>query len=49
MNLWFKTMWVMALALLVVGCVSHRSRVDCEGHLKPINAPAPAKPASAHP
>ena len=49
MNRSFKTMRVMALALLVVGCASHPSRVDCEGHLKPINAPAPAKPASAHP
>jgi hypothetical protein len=49
MNLSFNTMWAMALALLVVGCASHPSRVDCEGHLKPINAPAPATPASAHP
>ena len=31
----------MALALVALGCASHPQRVDCEGHLKPINAPAP--------
>jgi hypothetical protein len=44
-----KTIWALALALLVVGCASHRTRVDCDGHLKPINAPAPAKPTRVHP
>ncbi len=48
MNLSFKTIWAMALALLVVGCASHRTRVDCDGHLKPINTPAPTA-KSAHP
>jgi hypothetical protein len=37
-----KTVWALALALLVFGCASHPRRVDCEGHLKAINPPAPA-------
>jgi len=32
---------VMVLVLLTCGCSAHRTRVDCEGHLKPINPPAP--------
>jgi hypothetical protein len=48
MNLPFKTIWALALALLMVGCASHRTRVDCDGHLKPINTPAPTA-KSAHP
>lgn len=32
---------VILLALLIAGCSAHRTRVDCEGKLKPINAPAP--------
>jgi hypothetical protein len=39
--------------LLLVGCSAHRTRVDCEGHVTPINAPAPAlsspKPPSTAP
>jgi hypothetical protein len=31
-----------ALGLLAAGCSVHRTRVDCEGTLRPINAPAPA-------
>jgi hypothetical protein len=30
----------VALALLAVACSAHRTRVDCDGHLKAINAPA---------
>ena len=41
------------LLLLTLGCSAHRTRVDCEGHVTPINAPAPAlsspKPPSAAP
>ena len=48
MNLSFKAIWVLVLALLVVGCASHPKRLDCDGHLKPINAPAPAKSARSH-
>lgn len=32
---------VMLCGLLIVGCAAHRTRLDCERHLKPINAPAP--------
>jgi hypothetical protein len=40
----------IALALLVVGCSAHPRRVDCDGHLRPINPPAPVAPAKgAHP
>jgi hypothetical protein len=38
------------LALLLAGCSSHPTRVDCEGHLRPINAPAPVTSQGAsHP
>ena len=41
------------LLLLTLGCSAHRTRVDCEGHVTPINAPAPAlsspKPPSEAP
>jgi hypothetical protein len=36
---------ILALVLLMLlGCTAHPKRVDCEGHLQPIN---PASPASA--
>jgi hypothetical protein len=46
-----KTLFKVSLVtlLLLLGCASHVKRVDCEGHLRPINAPAPAEPAGAHP
>jgi hypothetical protein len=44
-----KAIVFLVLALGTVGCASHRGRVDCEGHLQPINAPAPAKPTGTHP
>ena len=41
------------LLLLTSGCSAHRTRVDCAGHVTPINAPAPAlsspKPPSGAP
>jgi hypothetical protein len=38
------------LVLILAGCSSHPRKVDCEGHLRPINAPAPANSSSAvHP
>jgi hypothetical protein len=49
MNMALKSVLVIALALLAVGCASHRTRVSCDGHLKPINPPAAAKSGSAHP
>jgi len=30
---------VIVLALLISACSSHPTRVDCEGHLRPINTP----------
>jgi hypothetical protein len=38
-----KTLWTLALAVLVLGCASHPRRVDCQRHLKPINPPAAAR------
>ena len=49
MNVPIKVIIALVLALVIVGCASHRTRVDCDGHLRPINAPAPAKPAGVHP
>jgi hypothetical protein len=49
MNVPIKVIIALVLALVIVGCASHRTRVDCEGHLRPINVPAPAKPAGVHP
>ena len=40
---------VILLALLIAGCSAHRTRVNCEGKLKPINAPAPMATRSATP
>jgi hypothetical protein len=49
MTIRVKTVLAMILALMLIGCASHRTRVHCEGHLTAINAPAPATPSSARP
>jgi hypothetical protein len=49
MKISLTTVWAMALALIAIGCTSHPTRVDCEAHLKPINAPAPMTPPGPHP
>jgi hypothetical protein len=49
MSIPLKAIVFLVLALGMVGCASHRTRVDCEGHLRPINAPAAAKPSGTHP
>jgi type IV pilus biogenesis protein CpaD/CtpE len=49
MSLPVKKVMAVVLVLALVGCASHPPRVDCEAHLRPINAPAPVKPTSAHP
>jgi hypothetical protein len=36
---------VIALALFVVACSAHPRRVNCDGHMRPINPPAPVTPA----
>ena len=41
-----KTAMAIFLALMIVGCTVHRTRLDCERHLRPINAPAPAAPVN---
>ena len=35
--------------LMFVGCAAHRTRGDCEGHLKSINAPAHVTKQNATP
>lgn len=40
---------LVAVLGLLAGCSGHRTRVDCEGHLTPINAPAPAAKPGDHP
>jgi hypothetical protein len=39
----------IALVVLLAACASHPKRLNCDGHLKPINAPAPAPAAGTHP
>ena len=40
---------LLALLGLLSGCSAHPKRVDCEAHLQPINAPAPALHPGEHP
>lgn len=40
---------VMVLVLLTCACSAHRTRVDCEGRLRPINPPAPLSSSEATP
>ena len=44
---WIKATVVLLLASLmaglVSGCSTQARRVDCDGRLRPINAPAPVK------
>jgi len=41
MTIRVKMTVALALVLLLAGCAAHGTRVDCEGHLRLINAPAP--------
>jgi starvation-inducible outer membrane lipoprotein len=43
------TTLAIALVVLLAACASHPKRLNCDGHLKPINAPAPAVAAGTHP
>lgn len=38
---------VTMLLVLVAACSTYPRRVDCEGHLRAINAPAPMKSSGA--
>ncbi len=41
---------VVLVAALLSACHTRPPRVDCEGHLSPINAPAPVTPSQGtHP
>jgi len=39
----------MLLTLFVGACASHPPKIDCDGHLKPINVPSPKPPPGAQP
>ena len=43
------TIRLKTIGLLLVGCATHRTHVDCDGRLRPINAPAPVTPGGAEP
>lgn len=46
MKIAFHFLCGACLLLILVGCSSHPRKVDCEGHLRPINAPAPVSASS---
>jgi hypothetical protein len=39
----------IALVVLLAACASYPKRLNCDGHLKPINAPAPRAAAGTQP
>jgi hypothetical protein len=43
------TTLAIALMVLLAACASHPKRLNCDGHLRPINAPAPAVAPGTHP
>jgi len=49
MKIFFNATTTVAVLLLLAACASHPPRVDCEKHLKPINAPAPVARAGGVP
>ena len=40
---------VAVAAVLLTGCSTQARRVDCDGRLRPINAPAPAQVPAVSP
>jgi hypothetical protein len=50
MNVTHTCLLAACLSLLLLSaCSAHPRKVDCEGHLTPINAPAPAERQDDHP
>jgi hypothetical protein len=49
MKVFRSLLWALTVMLLTASCTSHPRRVDCEAHLKPINAPAPMTPSGDGP
>jgi hypothetical protein len=44
-----KTLATLVTLSLLLACAPHPKRPDCEAHLTPINAPAPAAATGGHP
>lgn len=40
---------IAVAAVILVGCSTQARRVDCDGRLRPINAPAPAQVPAVSP
>jgi hypothetical protein len=41
-----KIILILSWTALLMGCATHHAaRVNCDGNLRPINAPAPAAPS----
>ena len=49
MNLQRLRVWLGILCLVLAGCSAYPKKVDCEAHLRAINAPAPAASKAATP
>jgi|HubBroStandDraft_3_1064219.scaffolds.fasta_scaffold02633_6 hypothetical protein len=43
-----RSLLMILVVLGLFGCSGHPRKVDCDGHLRPVNAPAPASKAG-HP
>jgi hypothetical protein len=41
-----KPLMLLSALVLLGACASHNKRVSCEGHLQPINVPAPVAKAA---
>jgi hypothetical protein len=41
--------WAAVVAVILAGCSTQARRVDCDGRLRPINAPAPTQVPAVSP